>query len=132
MTFHTLCKRLLEKNGFTAQYGDFDGWVLSAIDKVNQGKIQDRYYGIFIDEVQAFEPEWYKFCFNLLENKNTKDHIFVICGDKTQRLDKLKKRGQAPWQVGEGYPSYRGGNKNIRIEKNYRNCILDFPRIQQC
>ncbi|MCD7751834.1 MAG: hypothetical protein LUI10_08890, partial [Lachnospiraceae bacterium] len=69
------------------------------------------------------ESEWYKFCFNLLENKNTKDHIFVICGDKTQRLDKLKKRGQAPWQAGEGYPSYRGGNKNIRIEKNYRNCI---------
>ena len=123
MTFHTLCKKLLEKNGFVARYGDFDGWVLSAIDKLNQGRIQDRYYGIFIDEVQAFEPEWYKFCFNLLENKNTKDHIFVICGDKTQRLEKLKKRGQAPWQVGEGYPSYRGGNKNIRIEKNYRNCI---------
>ena len=123
LTFHTLCKRLLEKNGFVTRYGDFDGWVSSAIDKVNQGRIQDRYYGIFIDEVQAFEPEWYKFCFNLLENKNTKDHIFVICGDKTQRLDKLKKRGQAPWQVGEGYPSYRGGNKNIRIEKNYRNCI---------
>lgn len=123
MTFHALCKKLLEKNGFVARYGDFDSWVLSAIDKVNQGKIQDRYYGIFIDEVQAFESEWYKFCFNLLENKNTKDHIFVICGDKTQRLDKLKKRGQAPWQVGEGYPSYRGGNKNIRIEKNYRNCI---------
>lgn len=123
MTFHTLCKKLLEKNGFVARYGDFDGWVTSAIDKLNQGRISDRYYGIFIDEVQAFESEWYKFCFNLLENKNTKDHIFVICGDKTQRLDKLKKRGQAPWQVGEGYPSYRGGNKNIRIEKNYRNCI---------
>lgn len=123
MTFHTLCKRLLAKNGYSARYGDFDGWITSAIDKLNQGKIQDRYYGIFIDEVQAFEPEWYKFCFNLLENKNTKDHIFVICGDKTQRLDKLKKRGQAPWQVGDGYPNYRGGNKNIRIEKNYRNCI---------
>lgn len=123
MTFHTLCKKLLEKNGFPARYGDFDGWVASAIDKLNQGRIQDRYYGIFIDEVQAFESEWYKFCFNLLENKNTKDHIFVICGDKTQRLDKLKKRGQAPWQVGEDYPIYRGGNKNIRIEKNYRNCI---------
>lgn len=123
MTFHTLCKKLLEKNGFIARYGDFDGWVVSAIDKLNQGGIPDRYYGIFIDEVQAFESEWYKFCFNLLENKNTKDHIFVICGDKTQRLDKLKKRGQAPWQVGEGYPNYRGGNKNIRIEKNYRNCI---------
>lgn len=123
MTFHTLCKKLLEKNGFIARYGDFDGWVVSAIDKLNQGGIPDRYYGIFIDEVQAFESEWYKFCFNLLENKKTKDHIFVICGDKTQRLDKLKKRGKAPWQVGEGYPNYRGGNKNIRIEKNYRNCI---------
>lgn len=123
MTFHTLCKKLLEKNGFVARYGAFDRWVLSVIDKVNQGKILDRYYGIFIDEVQAFEPEWYKLCFNLLENKNTKDHIFVICGDKTQRLEKLKKRGQAPWQVGKGYPSYRGVNKNIRIEKNYRNCI---------
>lgn len=123
MTFHTLCKKLLERNGFLAKYGDFDGWVTSVIDKLNQGRIQDRYYGIFIDEVQAFESEWYKFCFNLLENKNSKDHIFVICGDKTQRLDNLKKHGQAPWQVGEGYPSYRGGNKNIRIEKNYRNCI---------
>ena len=59
----------------------------------------------------------------LLENKNTKDHICVIFGDKTQRLEKLKKRGQAPWQVGDGYPNDRGGNKNIRIEKNYRNCI---------
>lgn len=123
MTFHTLCKKLLEKNGFTAKCGDFDGWVSSVIDKLNRGQIQDRYYGIFIDEVQAFESEWYKFCYNLLENKNTKDHIFVICGDKTQRLEKLKKSGQAPWQVGDGYPNYRGGNKNIRIEKNYRNCI---------
>lgn len=123
MTFHKLCKKLLEENGFITKYADFDGWVSSAIDKLNRGQIQDRYYGIFIDEVQAFETEWYKFCYNLLENKNTKDHIFVICGDKTQRLEKLKKRGQAPWQVGNGYPNYRGGNKNIRIEKNYRNCI---------
>lgn len=123
ITFHSLCKKLLEKNGFTAKFGDFDGWVSGAVEKLNSGEIRDRYYGIFIDEVQAFEPEWYKFCFNLLENKNGKDHIFVICGDKTQRLDKLKKRGQAPWQVGDGYPSYRGGNKNIRIEKNYRNSI---------
>lgn len=123
MTFHTLCKKLLERNGFAARHGEFDRWVLSAIEKLNKGRIQDRYYGIFIDEVQAFDPEWYKFCFNLLENRDTKDHIFVICGDKTQRLEKLKKRGQAPWQVGEDYPSYRGGNKNIRIEKNYRNCI---------
>lgn len=117
LTFHALCKRLLEKNGFHTAHADFDGWVNSAISRLNNSQIKDRYYGIFIDEVQAFEPEWYKFCFNLLENKNTKDHIFVICGDKTQRLEKLKKRGQAPWQAGEGYPSFRGGKKNIRIEK---------------
>ncbi len=123
MTFHTLCKKLLERNGFTAQYGKFDRWFSSAVIYLNQGKIQDRYYGIFIDEVQVFAPEWYKLCFNLLENKDTKDHIFVICGDKTQRLEKLKKRGQAPWQAGEGYPVYKGGYKSIRIEKNYRNCI---------
>lgn len=123
LTFHALCKKLLEKNGFITRYGDFNGWVDLAINKLNQGMIPDRYYGIFIDEVQAFESEWYKFCFNILENKDSKDHIFVICGDKTQRLEKLKRRGHAPWQVGDGYPNYRGGNKNIRIEKNYRNCI---------
>ena len=123
MTFHKLCKTLLERNHILTRPVDFDGWISTAIEKLNSGKIRDRYYGVFIDEVQAFEPEWYKFCYNLLENKNGKDHIFVICGDKTQRLEKLKKRGMASWQVGEGYPSYRGGNRNIRIEKNYRNCI---------
>lgn len=123
VTFHALCKNLLQKNGFNASYKDFDGWVNSAIDKLNKGKIKDRFYGIFIDEVQIFQPEWYKLCYNLLENKSSDDHLFVICGDKTQDLEKRKKRGTAPWQVGEGYPSYRGGNKNIRIEKNYRNCI---------
>lgn len=123
VTFHSLCRNLLKKNGFHVGHDDFDGWVYSAIDKLNQGKIKERFYGIFIDEVQIFQPEWYKFCFNLLENKASDDHLFVICGDKTQDLDKRKKQGTAPWQVGEGYPNYRGGNKNIRIERNYRNCI---------
>ena len=123
VTFHSLCRNLLKNNGFYAAYADFDGWVHSAIDKLNQGKIKERFYGIFIDEVQIFQPEWYKFCFNLLENKASDDHLFVICGDKTQDLDKRKKQGTAPWQAGEGYPNYRGGNKNIRIERNYRNCI---------
>ena len=123
VTFHSLCRNLLKKNGFHVGHDDFDGWVYSAIDKLNQGKIKERFYGIFIDEVQIFQPEWYKFCFNLLENKASDDHLFVICGDKTQDLDKRKKQGTAPWQAGEGYPNYRGGNKNIRIERNYRNCI---------
>lgn len=123
VTFHSLCRNLLKKNGCVIGYNDFDGWVNSAINRLNQGKIKERFYGIFVDEVQIFKPEWYKFCYNLLENKSSDDHLFVICGDKTQDLDKRKKQGTAPWQVGEGYPSYRGGNKNIRIERNYRNCI---------
>ena len=123
LTFHTLCKTLLLRNGYHAAHGDFDGWVNSAIHRLNAGQIKERYYGIFIDEVQQFEPEWYKFCFNLLENKTNDDHLFVICGDKTQKLANLQRHGRAPWNAGEGYPSYRGGNKNIRIERNYRNCI---------
>lgn len=123
LTFHTLCKTLLQRNGYHAAQGDFDGWVSSAIQRLNAGQISERYYGIFIDEVQQFESEWYKFCFNLLENKATDDHLFVICGDKTQKIANLQKHGRAPWNAGEGYPNYRGGNKNIRIERNYRNCI---------
>ena len=67
--------------------------------------------------------KWYKMCYNLLVNKNSDDHIFIVCGDKTQQIKTLQKHGRAPWNAGEGYPSYRGGNKSIRIEKNYRNCI---------
>ena len=123
MTFHKLCRYLLTKNGYHAAFNDFDGWVASAINRVNNGSIKDRFYGIFIDEVQIFQNEWYKFCYNLLENKSSDDHLFVICGDKTQDLKKLQKHGKAPWQAGDGYPNYRGGNKSIRIERNYRNCI---------
>lgn len=123
MTFHKLCKKLLSNNRCPVQYADFDGWVDSAIINLNKGRIKDRFYGIFIDEVQEFNTEWYKFCFNLLENKNSDDHLFVICGDKTQKLKNQQKHGKAPWNAGDGYPNYRGGNKNIRIEKNYRNCI---------
>ena len=123
MTFHSLCRNLLRKNGFHTAHADYDGWVSAAIDRLNNGGIKDRFYGIFIDEVQIFQSEWYRFCYNLLENKSSDDHLFVICGDKTQDLKKLQKHGKAPWQAGEGYPNYRGGNKNIRIERNYRNCI---------
>lgn len=123
MTLHALCRSLLVKNGFPVHGNDFDAWIKSAILRLNAGQIRERYYGIFIDEVQQFDVEWYKFCYNLLENKNTSDHLFVICGDKTQKLTKLQRHGRAPWNAGDGYPNYRGGNKNIRIERNYRNCI---------
>lgn len=122
LTFHRLCKKLLISNDYTAG-SDVDQFPAKAISRLNAGQIKERFYGIFIDEVQQFDTEWYKFCYNLLENKDSKDHIFVICGDKTQKLANLQKHGRAPWNAGDGYPSYRGGNKSIRIERNYRNCI---------
>ena len=35
---------------------------------------------------------WYKNCFNLLENKDSNEHIFVICGDKTQEIKQRQRR----------------------------------------
>ena len=122
ITFHKLCKKLADKCG--CYLGNKpETWCQTVTDRYNKGQVKDRYYGIFIDEVQLFEQEWYKLCYNLLENKQSDDHLFVICGDKTQEIKKQQKRGKAPWNAGENYPNYRGGNKNIRIEKNYRNCI---------
>lgn len=123
LTFHALCRKLLIDNNLSIYGLDAEGYATHAIDRFNRGMIKNRFYGIFIDEVQQFEPEWYKLCFNLLENKTTDDHLFVICGDKTQKLENLRRHGRAPWNAGEGYPTYRGANKNIRIERNYRNCI---------
>lgn len=124
ITFHKLCKKLIENSRGSLKYNDqIETWPQIAINRYNTGVIKDRYYGIFIDEVQLFEQEWYKLCFDLVENRNSGEHLFVICGDKTQKIKKQQKRGKAPWNAGENYPNYRGGNKNIRIEKNYRNCL---------
>lgn len=126
LTFDSLCKKLLKDASLPVpSYGDHfhDERRAAAIRAMNEGRIHNKYYGVFIDEVQIFHREWYKLCYNLLENKDSKEHLFVICGDKTQNVEKLKRHGKAPWNAGEGYPNFRGGNKSIRIEKNYRNCI---------
>lgn len=124
-TFDGLCKKILTENSLFLPGGNSAIQLRrdAAIDGIANGKIKNRYYGIFIDEIQMFEPDWYKLCFNILENKESDDHIFVICGDKTQEIKQRQRHGKAPWNIGEGYPVYRGGNKSIRIEKNFRNCI---------
>lgn len=122
ITFHKLCKKLAANAGIALNC-EPETWSSIIVDCYNKGQIHDRYYGIFIDEVQLFEQEWYKLCFNLLENRESGEHLFVICGDKTQEIVKRQRRGTAPWNAGENYPNYRGGNKSIRIEKNYRNCV---------
>lgn len=126
-TFFSLCISLLESNGIplpSANYHDkndyYDRLFEVANNALAQGRIKERFYGIFIDEVQIFKPEWYRFCYNLLKSKNADDHVFVIAGDKSQDVRNNIKHGKAPWQGGgDSYPEYRG--KTLPIETNYRN-----------
>ena len=126
-TFFSLCKSLLENNGIpipSTKYHDqnafYDRLFEVANNALEQGRIKERFYGIFIDEVQIFKPEWYRFCFNLLKSKNADNHFFVIAGDKSQDIKNNLRHGKAPWQGGGvAYPEYRG--KTLPIETNYRN-----------
>jgi len=118
MTFHALCRRIIMEAGQTLP-ADMDAWFNKAKQIFDAGKVKTRYYGIFIDEVQIFKPEWYQFCLKLLVSPNQDEHILAICGDITQDIKKTIKRSKAPWQ-GEGLPSYSG--RTLHIEKNYRNC----------
>lgn len=124
-TFFGLCRKLLENNGisipsFSGNGDVYDRLFEAANNALSQGRIKERFYGIFIDEVQIFKPEWYRFCFNLLKSKNADDHFFVIAGDKSQDIKNNIRHGKAPWQGGgDVYPEYRG--KTLPIETNYRN-----------
>lgn len=126
-TFLGLCKQLLESNKLSLptmhanqQQEYYDRLFEKANEALVSGQIKERFYGIFIDEVQIFKPEWYRFCFNLLKSKNDTDHYFIIAGDKSQDIKNNIKRGKAPWQGGgKDYPEYRG--KTLPIETNYRN-----------
>jgi len=126
-TFLGLCKQLLEANHLpvpTMYYNQQDDYYnrlfLAADNALSTGKIKERFSGIFIDEVQIFKPEWYRFCFNLLKSKSPDEYFFVIAGDKSQDIKNNIRRGKAPWQGGgEKYPEYRG--KTLPIEINYRN-----------
>ena len=98
----------------------YDKLFEKANEALKNGQIKERYFGVFIDEVQIFKPEWYRFCFNLLKSKNEDSHYFVIAGDKSQDIKNNIKQGKAPWQGGGSqYPEYRG--KTLPIETNYRN-----------
>lgn len=129
-TFYGLCNQLLKDNSiplpnhYMFSKNDENQYYEKLFNVANSALesliIKERFYGIFIDEVQIFKPEWYRFCFNLLKSKNTEDHFFVIAGDKSQDIKNSIKNGNAPWQgCGKDYPEYRG--KTLPIEINYRN-----------
>ena len=124
-TFFQLCEELMNKYSIPKPYAkNDDEYFTEVVERVilaiQQGVVKEKYYGIFIDEVQIFAPRWYRLVYMLLENPESDNHILTICGDMTQNMNKSVKRGMAPWQ-GEGLPVFRG--RTIHIEKNYRNSI---------
>ena len=112
---------VIKPTGYTTDQSEYwDALFLAANDALEKGRIKERFTGVFIDEIQIFKPEWYRFCYNLLKNKDSEHHFFVIAGDKSQDIKSNIKSGKAPWQGGgAGYPEYRG--KTLPIETNYRN-----------
>lgn len=123
MTFHKLIQELLRDANIRFAYNDHEENFERAKKALNEGKIKRRYYGIFLDEIQVFKPEWYEFCYNLLESHNKGNYFFTICGDISQNINRNIKKGTAPWQApnNSNLPKYTG--RSLRIEKNYRNSV---------
>lgn len=122
MTFHKFLKYIMEKNGLPCDNKKPEDLYPLAVQYFAEDKIKSRYYGIFIDEIQIFKPEWYKFCFNMLENRIDQNEYFLtICGDLSQNIRNEVKQGSAPWQGHESLPNYRGRTTHLKL--NYRNSI---------
>ena len=134
LTIHQFFNNLVNDYHLPRPYSDksddayFDAVVERVMIALKNGIIPRLYYGIFIDEVQIFKPNWYRACCMLLENPDSDEHVLAICGDLTQNLRKSVKHGGAPWQ-GDGLPVFRG--HTLHIETNYRNTIQinDFVNI---
>lgn len=101
-------------------YKDVDSMIDFLIQKNNKGQITKKFKGIFIDEVQIFEPKWIDICYMLLEDPKS-NCVFLLCGDINQDLRSQTKNGKASWQKAQLIPSpkFRGRVKYLR--KNFRN-----------
>nr|WP_263327096.1 3'-5' exonuclease [Neobacillus sp. Marseille-Q6967] len=130
-TFHGLLIDLLERNGIpchrTGNDQYFDKLFNTAVIALDEGKIKDRYYGIFIDEIQDFKPEWYKFLTRLIENK--KEYFINICGDKTQDIRGIIIENGEPWNTVKEI-NYKDSKtilkKNFRYTKHLNNFTKAF------
>lgn len=127
-TFHSLLWKLLKDINMTSKLNQknsdfyFENLFNLVVKNFNEGKILPQYDAIFIDEIQIFKREWYKFSYNLLKSKEKDKHLFIIAGDKSQNVNDNMEKGLAPWQIDDHeYPSYQ--SNTIRIEMNYRNSI---------
>jgi len=119
---HQLCYNLLQNNHVSIGGGKFhdDNFYSQLINRtrraIKNGFIKERFFAIFIDEIQDFEHDWYRLCLDLLEDREK--YILCVCGDVTQDIKGRVKRGAAPWQ-GRNLPNFRGRSRTLK--KNYRN-----------
>ena len=126
-TFHAFCRYLLESNNIPLPRQEvheeyFDALFEKAAVSLKDGKIHQRYFAIFIDEIQDFKKEWIRFLYNLLENK--KKFIFNICGDKTQDVRRIISDQGIPWNS-KDLPDFESSKKILT--QNFRSS----PAINQ-
>ncbi|SOC41454.1 3'-5' exonuclease [Ureibacillus acetophenoni] len=126
-TFHGLLIDLLETNGIPChRTGDdtyFDKLFETAQKALDEGKIKDKFYGIFIDEIQDFKPEWYRFLTKLIENKN--EYFINICGDKTQDIRGIINESGEPWKEVKGI-NFDGNKKILKTNFRYTTRLNNF------
>lgn len=154
-TFDALCRSLLQEieapepsvRECLAGYRTFEAIRQEVRRQLDQGTIARKYYGILIDEVQQFDLEWLEICYDLLENRDTGDHLFLLSGDITQKMKDLgvelsvawkepgegrgadgpmpEARIRAPWEEEKrkSYPDFRFQNQVLRMGTNYRCCV---------
>lgn len=120
-SFHQLCVHLLQSNGLPLPNSRSDERFneelverVSRILREEREKIQERFFAVFVDEIQDFEQEWYRICVELLEDRHF--YILNIAGDGTQDLYDRLLHG-IPW-VGSGLPDCKAASAALR--KNFR------------
>ena len=125
-TFHAFVLKLLReecKINCSMELTDerrFEGAVAELKRQIQSGRVKTRFTGIFIDEVQIFDPAWLEICHLLLEEPRSGAY-FTIAGDLSQDVRNECKRGKAVWQVAK-FPEpleFRGRTRHIK--RNYRN-----------
>lgn len=85
------------------------------------GLIKTKLNGIFIDEIQLFEPKWIDICYRLLD-KDSNNFYFEMYGDINQDVKSQRSKGKASWQNTKIIPSLQGRVR--KLDKNYRNTDL--------
>lgn len=122
-TFHKfVIDFIFDHTGFEYKFDQIDQAVADLERLVLAGEIKTRFRGIFIDEVQIFQPSWIDICYMLLAEPKDRSFL-VIAGDLNQDVRNLSRRRKAVWQLADQIPSPGFRGRVLYIRKNYRNTM---------